>query len=177
MGKEADSLLRQPTEKEIELMYAKHLLWLQEAGGEQADFLNCLLRKLDLSHRNWEDSVFENAKLVGVNLQETDLSYSVCNGARFYHCDGTGLRAESSEMKGASFYDCELSSALFLHSNLTKANFTHCSAVDVTFESCCIEGTVLGHFDEGPVYPSSCSEDEEGLLAEEQRIGLKLKIN
>lgn len=177
VNKEADSLLKQPTKKEIELMYAKHLLWLQEAGGEQADFSNCLQRELDLSHRNWENAVFENAKLVGVNLQETDLSYSVCNGARFYHCDGTGLRAENSEMKDASFYDCELSSALFLHSNLTKANFTHCSAVDVTFQSCCIEGTVLGHFDEGPVYQSSCSEDEKDWLAAEQGVGQELKIN
>ena len=177
LTKEADSLLKQPTEKEIELMYAKHLLWLQEAGGEQADFSNCLLREMDLSHRNWENAVFENAKLVGVNLQETDLSYSACNGARFYQCDGTGLRAEESEFKDAKFYRCELSSALFLHSNLTKANFTHCSAVDVTFQSCCIEETVFGHFDEGPVYQSSCSEDEKDWLAAEQGVGQELKIN
>lgn len=175
--KEADSLLKQPTEKEIELMYAKHSLWLQEAGGEQADFSNCLLRELDLSHRNWENAVFENAKLVGVNLQETDLSYSVCNGARFYHCDGTGLRAESSEMKGASFYDCELSNALFLHSNLTKANFTHCSAVDVIFRSCCIEGMVLGHIEQEQIYQANCSEDEEDWLAVEQGVGQEVKIN
>ena len=169
--------MKQPTDKEIELMYAKHLLWLQEAGGEQADFSNCLLRELDLSHRNWENTVFENEKLVGVNLQETDLSYSVCNGAMFYHCDGTGLRAEASEMKGAKFYSCELSSALFLHSNLTKANFTHCSAVDVIFRSCCIEGMVLGHIEQEQIYQANCSEDEEDWLAVEQGVGQEVKIN
>ena len=170
MGKEADSLLKQPTEKEIELMYAKHSLWLQEAGGAQADFSNCLLRELDLSHRNWENAVFENAKLVGVNLQETNLNYSACNGARFYHCDGTGLRAEESEFKDAKFYRCELSSALFQHSNLTKANFTHCSAVGAIFQDCCVERTVLGHIEQGQIYQSNCSEDEEDWFVAEQGI-------
>lgn len=170
VNKEADSLLKQPTEKEIELMYAKHLLWLQEAGGEQADFSNCLLRELDLSHRNWENAVFENAKLVEVNLEETDLSYSACNGAKFYRCDGTGLRAEASEMKGASFYNCDLEGALFLHSNLAKANFMHCSAVGATFEQCCMEKTELGHLEQGQIYQAECSEDEEDWLVAEQGI-------
>ena len=31
--------------------------------------------------------------------------------------------------------------------------------------------------DRGPVYQSSCSEDEEGWLAEEQGVGQEVKIN
>ena len=40
-----------------------------------------------------------------------------------------------------------------------------------------MEKTELGHFEEGPVYQSSCSEDEEGWLAEEQGVGQEVKIN
>ena len=107
---------------------------------------------------------------MGVNLEETDLSYSVCNGAKFYRCDGTGLRAEASEMKGASFYNCDLEGALFLHSNLAKANFMHCSAVGATFEQCCMEKTELGHLEQGQIYQAECSEDEEDWFVAEQGI-------
>lgn len=48
---------RHLTEEQINVMCAKHLLWLYDEGGEQADFSDCDLSDVDLSHRNLNNAV------------------------------------------------------------------------------------------------------------------------
>ena len=72
---------RHLTEEQINVMCAKHLLWLYNEGGEPADFSDCDLSDVDLSHRNLNNAVFAGARLCGTVLQETALYFADFTGA------------------------------------------------------------------------------------------------
>ena len=62
--------LRELDEDEVEVMCAKHVLWHNGEGGEQADFSNCLIRDADLRHKNLMNANFDGTRFVGVNLKD-----------------------------------------------------------------------------------------------------------
>ena len=116
-----ESGMRYLTEQDIEVMCAKHILWLNDEGGEQADFSNCVIRGMDLSRRNLNQAIFDGAKISNTQLYSAELCYASCVGAKFYNCYATDLTAEEANFKGAKFIGAELGRGIFTHSNFTDA--------------------------------------------------------
>ena len=100
---EDESDLRVLSQEEVEAMCADHVLWLNDAGGKQADFSNCVIRGMDLSMKNLMNANFNGAKLAEVILYRTELNFSDCEGAKFYNCHGEGVYAEEVNFKDAVF--------------------------------------------------------------------------
>lgn len=158
--------LRKLTSEEVEIMCAKHILWLHDAGGEQADFSNCLLADINLSRKNLINAVFNGAKLNNVNLQDAELCFAVCNGTKFYHCDLTDVIAEEAEFKDAECIGTDFDNGCFTHSNFSNAKFCDCSMNGSSLYKCCLDGTDFGEMYLGSTNTNGCSYDERYWSAE-----------
>ena len=51
-------------QKDVDILLAKHTLWLNDAGGEQADFSNCRLEHLHLSGKNMLNVILDDAEII-----------------------------------------------------------------------------------------------------------------
>ncbi len=138
------SNLRRVTQDEADIICAKHTLWLLDAGGERADFSDCLLEGLNLSHRNLNAACFDNARLQDVNLHGAALVNASCVDAQFLECDLNSLTAEESNFLGARFYDCELGGAYFTHSDLACTVFQESFLYGGSLANCCLANADLG---------------------------------
>ena len=56
------------SQEEVDIMCAKHFLYLHDSGGEQANFSGCLLRNINLSGRKLNGAVFDGAELIDDKL-------------------------------------------------------------------------------------------------------------
>lgn len=170
---ENDDTLRKLTQDDVDIMCAKHTLWLHEAGGEQADFSNCLLDGIDLSHREMVNAVFHGTKFANVNLNGTDISYCEFHSAKFRGCSCSEVTAKSSEFQDAEFIGTALSRSVFEESNLSRARFINSQLDGSHMQNCCIDGTDFGGVKQCPVF-SDCTSDEEAWTAEQTGQNLEL---
>ena len=162
-----ESGMRYLTEQDIEVMCAKHILWLNDEGGEQADFSNCVIRGMDLSRRNLNQAIFDGAKISNTQLYSAELCYASCVGTKFYNCYATDLTAEEASFKGAEFIGTELGRSVFTHSNFTDARFRNCEVYSCSLDGSCIEGTDFGDTDTSLVRMNRCTYDEDIWNAEQ----------
>ena len=109
LRQEDERNLKKLTPKDVEVMCAKHTLWLNDAGGEQADFSNCLVRGLNLAHKNMMNVAMDNARFVNTDLQGAELNLSVANDTRFENCNLEDVTAEECEFKNTVFSKCKMS--------------------------------------------------------------------
>ena len=124
---EDESHFRPLTQNEVDIMCAKHLLWLNGEGGSQADFSNCLLRGINLTDKELENSMFSGAKIVNSNISGVDASFSDFIGVRianceFYNCTIMESDFTKAEISNSQFSRCDMSS-----SNYTKAAIRNCN--------------------------------------------------
>ncbi len=153
-------------DSELEVICAKHILWLNDAGGEQADFSGCLLDGLDLSGKNLLSANFDNAKLINVKMKDASLCGATFNGTKFYYCDLELAVAEESEFKNARFYGCRVGRAVFTHSDMTDVKFVDCTADGASFQNCCVQNTDFGNIYCGDTDMRGVSHNQEEWLSE-----------
>ena len=164
---EDESDLRSLSQEEVEAMCADHVLWLNDAGGKQADFSNCVIRGMDLSRRNLNQAIFDGAKISNTQLYSAELCYASCVGTKFYNCYATDLTAEEASFKGAEFIGTELGRSVFTHSNFADARFRNCEVYSCSLDGSCIEGTDFGDTDTSLVRMNRCTYDEDIWNAEQ----------
>lgn len=171
---ENDDTLRRLTQDEVDILSAKHTLWLHEAGGGQADFSNCLLDGIDLSHRELINVVFNGTKFVDTDLSGVNVSCCELHGAVFRDCSCQEMTACSCEFQDAEFTAVDLSSSVFRESNLSRAKFRE-AVLDGSFmQGCCIEGTDFGGAEKDAILFMESSMDEEAWTAEQTGQNLRL---
>ena len=130
--------------EEVEIICAKHILWLHDAGGEQADFSNCLIKDMNMSGKNLINSVFDGAKFVNTDLRRASLCFALFNSTRFQNCNLSNVIAEESEFKNAECIACDFDRAIFTHSDFTGAKFYDCTMKNGSLQNCCIDKTEFG---------------------------------
>ena len=69
------SKLRVLTQDDVEIMYAKHILFNHDEGGEKADFSGCRLTNLDMRHMQLNGADFTGALLEGVRMNDAGLCF------------------------------------------------------------------------------------------------------
>ena len=141
LREENDNGLKVLTQKEVDIMCAKHLLWLRDVIGEQADFSGCLLRGIKLNDKELENANFDGAKLVDVDMSGTDLSYSSFVGTRIanasiYNCTATEADFTKAEISNSQINRCDMSS-----SNFKKTVLRNCNVYRLNMRDSCIEKT------------------------------------
>ena len=166
---------KQPlTKKEIEIICAKHTLWLHEVdGGEQADFSNKVIINYDFTGKNLINAVFDKAKIDNCIFNDADISYSSFDGAVLNDCDIENVTANNTSFRNAEILYCDLTGSEF-----EDCNFSYSKFVDVNkpeaMKGCCIEKVDIDGMDDWPQAIDNCSENEKEWAAEIS--GMKISI-
>lgn len=166
LRQENDDELRPLTQKEVELMCAKHLLWLNNEGGEQADFSNCLLRGLNLTNKELENAIFDGSKLVNTEMCRVDASYGSFVGTRIancevYNCTMTEADFTKAEISNSQLSHCDMSSG-----NFTKAAMRNCNAYGINMRDSCLEKMSFRGTKKDDIDRTDCVESEKEWVAE-----------
>lgn len=138
--------VRNLSQKELDVICANHVLWLNDAGGEQADLSNCVLRGRDLSNAYCNNTVFDDC-----NLDSVDFSSAELESARFTNCEMKDLFAVKTNFADAEFESCDLS----------DATIAECPMMSSTMKNCNLDNTGLLDCDGEPVVIPD--EEAEGL--------------
>lgn len=170
----SDSYLRQNDEEdlhrlnyeEVEIICAKHILWLHDAGGEQANFSRCLIKDINLSEKNLINAVFDGSKLVNTDLRRASLCFSQFKDTRFQNCNLSNVFAEECNFKNAEYIACNFDRAIFTHSNFKCTRFYDCTMKNGSLQNCCIEETDFSDMDLDSVDKRNCSCDEQEWTAD-----------
>ena len=150
------------TQEEADVMLAKHTLWLNDAGGIQADFSNCFVQGLNLAHKNMMNVAMDNARFVNTDLQGAELNFSVANDTRFESCNLEDVTAEECEFKNTVFSKCKMSGGTYTHSDLSDAVMIECKMEYGSFQNCCTDGTnFCGLDDYAEINMRGCNSDRE----------------
>lgn len=166
LRQEDERSLRMLDSEDIEIMCAKHILWLHNAGGEQADFSNCLIKDMNLSGENLINAIFDDAKILNTKLENAEMCFASCNNARFYNCVLINVIAEEAEFKNAECIACDFDYSTLTHSNFSGAKFYNCIMHHGSMQNCCFDKTDFGNMEFGNVSTMGCSYDEQEWLDE-----------
>lgn len=132
---------RELCKEDVEIMLAKHMLFLRDAGGEIANFSGCVMRNIDLPHAIFNNAVIEDAAFVDCNLSEADMNFVSAHGAVFKNCDLSHFYGDEGDFTKARFIGCDMHQALTMHANYTGAEFNHCNVERMLLEGCCLAQT------------------------------------
>lgn len=151
---------------DIEVMCAKHTLYLHDAGGEKLDLSGKKFLNIDFSNKDICGADLSDAVFVNCNFENTSLCSSDERKAEFKHCNLNGLTAEESDFAESKFLDCNLSNAYFTHSNFRDAEIIDSNVKRTNFSSCCMEGVDNDGTDLFAAVTNNCSYDESEWLDE-----------
>ena len=161
---EDESKYRRLSQDDVEIICAKHVLWLYDSEGERADFSGALLRNIDLSEKNLNGAIFDEAKVVNTNMHKAQFSAVSFSDTKFIHCDGSDMDAEGSDFRRTTFYDCNLDRSSFMGGNFRGATFKDCTMEGGSLECCCLENTDLGDLSTDYINMNRCSYDEQDWI-------------
>lgn len=135
------SKYRELAKDDVDIMLAKHMLYLKNAGGEQADFSGCLIKNMSLEHAVFNNAILNNAVFIDCGLSEADMTFVSAQGAIFKNCELSHIHGDEADFTYAKFTDCDLRQALTMHANYAGATFDHCNVERMLLEGCCLART------------------------------------
>ena len=166
------SKLRVLTQDDVEIMYAKHILFNHGEGGEKADFSNCRLTNLDMRHMQLNGADFTGALLENVRMNDAGLCFCVFRDTKLAGCNLTSAIAEEADFCGATFTECKMRNGIYTHSNFAHTSFQDTDLWMSDLRSCCIENSSILDTETEGVNLSGTSEDEESWVNDPDiRIG------
>ena len=154
------------SKEDVDLMCARHVLWLNDAGGERAVFSTFRIKDLDLSNRNLNGAILDDAVFDHVRMRDIELCDASGSNAVFKHCDMTGMTAEEALFRFSVFKDCNLSNAYLTHSNLAGTEFDSCNLDGTVLRGCCVQDTTYPNCDRSACDEWNQSDDEKAWLSE-----------
>ena len=116
---------------DIDIMEAKHILWMHDAGGEQADFRGCEMDGIDFKDKTFAGAIFDDCMLMSASFNQAEIN----------KCDFTNATAEEVKAKNAAFIDCNFNQADFIESDFNGTRFDNCDFSCISMEKSCIKGT------------------------------------
>ena len=158
------SKLRVLTQDDVEIMYAKHILFNHGEGGEKADFSGCRLANLDMRHMQLNGADFTGALLENVRLNDAGLCFCVFRDTKLVGCNLTSAIAEEADFCGATFTECNMRNGIFTHSNFAHTSFQDTDLWMSSFASCCIENSSIMDTETEGANLSGTIEDEQGWV-------------
>lgn len=138
-----DQELRALTDEEFKVACAKHLLWLYDAGGEQANFSNCEFLGTDFSGMELNSAILDGAVFKSCTFHDVSLCFASMKGCAFIGCGCRDLTAEEADLQETVFDHCDLTGAVMTHSNLSGAVLQDCETENASLQNCLIKGMLL----------------------------------
>lgn len=131
---------RELSQRDVDVICAQHILWLNDAGGEKADFSNCVLKGLNLYGKSLSNSDCSNAVFDGCNLQSVDFSNAEVESAKFEDCCMEDIFANKTNFIQAEFIECDISNSVIMGSLLISATMKNCDVKNTQITGCQIDG-------------------------------------
>lgn len=131
------------TEEELKVACAKHLLWSFDAGGQQADFSNCIFENADFAGMELNSAVFDGAVFKHCDLSDASLCFASFRGCKFVDCSCRDWTAEEADFRDAVFDHCDMNGAVMTHSNFSGAVLQDCQTENASLQNSLITGMVL----------------------------------
>ena len=132
--------MRELSQQEVDVICAKHILWLNDAGGERANLQNCYLKNLNLYGKDLTSSYCEGALFENCDLHSTDFSNSEMESARFVNCYMRDIVADNANFVQADFICCDMSNSIICASILTSATMQKCRVDNLQIINCQLDG-------------------------------------
>ena len=133
-----ESQYRELTSEDVDIMLAKHMLYMRDAGGEHANFSGCLIKNKGLSHAVFNGAIISNAAFVDCDFTEADLNFVTAHGTKFINCDMENIYGDEADFSYAQFTNCDMRHALTTHANYTGADFNQCNVERMLLQGCCL---------------------------------------
>lgn len=149
------------SQEDADIMCAKHTLWLYDEGGEQADFSNCELADLNLSHRQLNNALFRNALICNTDFDDAELCFADFSGAEMYDCSLKYISAEESVFRKAKIESCSIQEAILTHSDFIESEIRTTNMSRARLDNACVAKIVLDDITEAQVDMSRCCHDEQ----------------
>lgn len=147
INEQGELKIRVIDQKEFDIMVAKNMLWINDAGGEQLDLSNCILKDLNMQGRCMLGADLKNAQFINCDMQNSELCFAMCRNAKFHNCNMERAVAEECDFSNAEFSDCTCDYVAFTHSNFTNARFKSTDVVGTIFTNSCMEGVISSQTD------------------------------
>lgn len=135
-----DIHIRELSQQELDVICAKHVLWLNDSGGEQANLSNCVLKSLNLYGKDLSNSYCEHAVFDDCNLQSVDFSNAEMESARFSDCNMQDIFANKTNFVQADFTNCDISNSVVCDSLLTSSTMQQCEVENTQITNCQLDG-------------------------------------
>lgn len=135
-----DIHIRELSQQEMDVICAKHVLWLNGAGGEQANLSSCVLKGLNLYARDLSNSYCEHAVFASCLLKSVDFSNAEMESARFTDCYMQDICANKTNFIQAEFKECDISNSVVCDSLLTSATMQQCKVENTQIVDCQLDG-------------------------------------
>ena len=132
--------MRELTQQEVDVICAKHVLWLNDAGGERANFQNCYLNNLNLYGRDLSNSYCEGAQFENCDMHSTDFSNAEMESVKFNNCYMQDIFANKTNFIQADFIGCDISNSVVCDSILTSAAMQNCKVRNTQITNCQLDG-------------------------------------
>ena len=134
------------TESKLEIMKARHTLWLHGIdGGERADFSNMEIENACFAYAKLDKAIFKGATFYCVNM----------DGGSFMNCDFTNANftmifADVAVFDGSDFTDVKFKNCELINASMGGCNFTNADMTDaeLNMQSFCLSnftGTKLSN--------------------------------
>lgn len=166
--------IRKLTSEEVEIMLAKHVLWLHDAGGEQANFSNCEIYDMDLESYRLDRAIFKNAVIRNTSLRCATMQGVNFENAKFEVCDISHVIPEDADFKGASFKVCDMQATVFRNCNMKDVTFFQVATSDCRMHNCCIENVKIKNEESQKISLKECSRDEYEWQQENAEVGISM---
>lgn len=153
--------LRVLPDEEFKIACAKHLLWSYGAGGEQADFSNCLFDRVNFSWIELNSAIFDGAVFRDCDLSDASLCFASLRTCTFLGCNCRSWTAEEADLRGAVFDQCNLNNAYMTHGNLTDTVFQDCRMDYASIRNALVRGMRLEDTGSGTLGMEGTTEDAE----------------
>ncbi len=126
---------------DIDIMKAKHILWMHNAGGEQADFRGCKMDGIHFNGKNFGGAIFDDSIITNSDFEDALLMSASFNQAEIHTCGFKNVTAEEVKAENAAFIDCDFTQADFLESSFKGTAFDNCDFSCITIMGSCIKDT------------------------------------
>lgn len=157
---------RKITEEELEIICAKHVLWLHDVGGERADFSHCDLSGLDLQNKKLLNANFSNYRCYNTSFGNAEICFSEFDNADICNCDFGFVSGDECSFRNASIICSDFRNAAMWHANFTGADMTGTTMDGAQIRNACFDSTKMSADLLEMVQYNFCSENEEAWIQE-----------
>lgn len=152
-------------EREIDVMMAKHTLWLNDQGGEQADFSGGVIDDYDFSGEVIAGIIFGDCILKNCNLNCKEIVGCTFDHGVIENCDMWETYFNHCSLEGTKITDCRIQDSTFEECNMKNSSIDDSSVYGLKLDFVCVEDVSFQDLESNQLILDACYADYDEWLA------------